>query len=233
MFATSINHISRNAGRRACIERAGVFYVRTYCTTLYRYPCTPVYRLNGRTAFLDECDRQRDRHGYLLFLLCYNASRFPTPHCLPATERQPTKRARTSRPSPGTPTPTLPAWGWTCTAAASATAVRPTGTGRPSPAHSTSAGQATPWEPPHIPNSSQGYTPNGWRSRPTTEDAVRPNGCATRWPSSTAIRTLPYCPPTCRKRTHHLIIPSHHRQLPHRSRPGRVYPNHDNDLSTQ
>lgn len=208
MFATSINHISRNAGRRACINRAGVFYVRTYCTTLYRYPCTPVYWLNGRTAFLDECDRQRDRHGYLLFLLCYNASRFPTPHCLAATERQPTKRARTSRPSPGIPTPTLPAWGWTCTAAASATAARPTRTGKPSPARSTSAGQATPWEPPLTPNSSKESAPNGRRSRRGTGCAVRINVYATRWPSSAAIRTLPSCPPTCRNGRHHPAYPS-------------------------
>ena len=210
MFATLNNHISRNAGRRACIDHAGIFYVRTYCTTLYRYPCTPVYRLNGRTAFLDECVKRRDRHGYLLFLLCYNTSRFPTLHRLAASERPPTKRARTSVPSRGTPTPTLPAWGWTCTAAASATAAHPTRTGRPSPAPSTSAERATPWEPPRTPNSSKESAPNGKRSRHGTADAAPRNDCATRWPSSAAIRTLPYCPPTCRngRHRHHYTVSS-------------------------
>ena len=231
MFATSIKYIIADAGHELASTVQAFFMSATIVRTLYRYPCTPVHRLNGHAASAIGCDRQRDRHGYLLFLLCYNINRFPTPHCLTATERQPTKRARTSVPSPGIPTPTLPAWGWTCTAAASATAARPTRTGRPSPAPSTSAGQATPWEPPLTPNSSKESAPNGGRSKPTTANAEPRNACETRSPSSPAIRTLPCCPPTCRKRTHHLIIPSP-RLLPRRSRPGRVHPKRYNDLST-
>lgn len=94
MFATSINHISENAARQLAFIHAGIFYVRRHSsTTLYRCPSTPVYRLNGHTAFSDECDRQRDRLGHLLFLLCYNSSVIPTQDCLSATERRPTKRA--------------------------------------------------------------------------------------------------------------------------------------------
>lgn len=103
MFATSINHISRNAARQLAFIHAGIFYVRRHSSiTLYRCPSTPVYRLNGHTAFLDECDRQRDRLGHLLFLLCYNSSRIPMQDCLSATERRPTKRAQRL---PSTPIP--------------------------------------------------------------------------------------------------------------------------------
>lgn len=103
MFAASINHISENAARQLAFIHAGIFYVRRLSsTTLYRCPSTPVYRLNGHTAFSDECDRQRDRLGHLLFLLWYNSSVIPTQACLSATERRPTKRAHRllSTPTP-------------------------------------------------------------------------------------------------------------------------------------
>ena len=92
MFATSNKHIVSDAGQLAS-KRAGVFYARRHSITLYRYPCTPVYWLNGRTASETGCVRQRDRHGYLLFyILCKTISLFPTRKCLSATERRPTKR---------------------------------------------------------------------------------------------------------------------------------------------
>lgn len=94
MFAASINHIRTNAARQLAFIHAGIFYVRRHSSiTLYRCPSTPVYRLNGHTAFVRECDRQRDRIGHLLFLLCYSITNFPTQACLSATERRPTKRA--------------------------------------------------------------------------------------------------------------------------------------------
>ena len=94
MFATLINNIPTNAMRKLAFIHAGIFYVRRHSsTTLYRCPSTPVYWLNGHTAFVGECDKQRDRLGHLLFLLCYNTPTLPTPHCLAATERRPTKRA--------------------------------------------------------------------------------------------------------------------------------------------
>ena len=95
MFAASINHIRTNAMRKLAFIHAGIFYVRRHSsTTLYRCPSTPVYRLNGHTAFVRECDRQRDRLGHLLFYtLCYSITNFPTQDCLSATERRPTKRA--------------------------------------------------------------------------------------------------------------------------------------------
>ena len=87
---------------------AGIFYVRRHSSiNLDRCPSTPVYRLNGHTAFVCRCDRQRDRLGHLLFLLCYNITNFPTPRCLAATERRPTKRANRllSTPTPCGSTP--------------------------------------------------------------------------------------------------------------------------------
>ena len=97
MFAVLINNILTNAGRRLAFQCAGIFYVRNrFSTTLYRYPCTPVYRLNGRTAFVSECDEQRDRRGYLFYLyLCYSITHFPMLQCSAATERPPTKRGHT------------------------------------------------------------------------------------------------------------------------------------------
>ena len=103
MFAASINHIRTNAMRKLAFIHAGIFYVRRHSsTTLYRCPSTPVYRLNGHTAFVRGCDRQRDRLGHLLFLLCYSITNFPTQDCLSATERRPTKRAHRllSTPTP-------------------------------------------------------------------------------------------------------------------------------------
>ena len=209
MFAVLIiNNISRNAGRRACIGRAGIFYVRNdYSITLYRYPCTPVWRVNAPTAFLDECDKRRDRRGYLFYLyLCYSTSRFPTPHRLADTERQPTKRARKPSRLPETLTPTSHAWVWTCRAATSATAARPTRRGTPLPARSISAARATPWEPTRMRSWWSACTPNGWRSRRTAAAAVPRSGCATPSPSSPGIPTPPYCPPTSRNGRNLLLL---------------------------
>lgn len=52
MFVASNNYISRNAARRLAFIHAGIFYVRRfYCITSYRCSNTPVYPLNGDTAF--------------------------------------------------------------------------------------------------------------------------------------------------------------------------------------
>jgi len=209
MFAVLNNNISRNAGRELALQRAGIFYVRNrFSTTLYRYPCTPVHRLNGHAAFLDECVKQRDRHGYLFYLyLCYSTSRFPTPHCLATTERPPTKRAPHPHSLlPEILTPTSHAWAWTCRAATSATAACPTRRGTPLPARSTSAARATPWEPPRMRSWWSACTPNGWRSRRTAAAAVPRSGCATPSPSSPGIPTLPYCPPTSRNGRNLLLL---------------------------
>lgn len=94
MFAVLIiNNIVSNAGRGLALILQAFFMSAYIIVFRYWYLCTPVYRLNGRTAFETECDKQRDRHGYLLFLLCVIFSLFPTLHCLAATERQPTKPA--------------------------------------------------------------------------------------------------------------------------------------------
>ena len=94
MFAVRNNFmVVSNAGRGLALILQAFFMSAYIVVFRYWYSCTPVYRLNGRTAFVDECDKQRDRHGYLLFLLCVITSTFPTLHCLAATERQPTKLA--------------------------------------------------------------------------------------------------------------------------------------------
>lgn len=94
MFAVLIiNNIPTNAGRGLALTLQAFFMSAYIVVFRYWYSCTPVYRLNGRTAFVGECDKQRDRHGYLLFLLCVIFTNFPTLHCLAATERQPTKPA--------------------------------------------------------------------------------------------------------------------------------------------
>ena len=38
----------------------------------YWYSCTPVYRLNGHTAFGSECVEQRVRHEYFFFIIMMN-----------------------------------------------------------------------------------------------------------------------------------------------------------------
>lgn len=210
MFATSnINYILTNAGRRACIGSAGIFYVRNdYSITLYRYPCTPVWRVNAPTAFVSECVRQRDRHGYLFYLyVCYSITHFPTQNCLSATERPPTKRAPHPHSLlPEILTPTSHAWAWTCRAATSASAARPTRRGTPLPARSTSAARATPWEPTRMRSWWSASSPNGRRSRRTAAAAVPRSGCATPSPSSPGIPMLPYCPPTSRNGRNLLLL---------------------------
>lgn len=108
MFAPLIKIILTNAGRKLAFTHAGVFYVRRfYGITLYRCPNTPVYPLNGDTAFVSECDKQRDRFGHLLYYsLCYSITHFPPLPCLAASERPPTKRASClhSTPTPCAPT---------------------------------------------------------------------------------------------------------------------------------
>lgn len=48
------------------------FFMSAYfVVSKYWYPCTPVYRLNGRTAFPDKCVEQRDRHGYFFIIMLH------------------------------------------------------------------------------------------------------------------------------------------------------------------
>lgn len=94
MFAVR-NNFNRptNAGRGLALTLQAFFMSAYIVVFRYWYSCTPVYRLNGRTAFVGECVTQRDRHGYLLFLLCVIFTNFPALQCVAATERQPTKPA--------------------------------------------------------------------------------------------------------------------------------------------
>lgn len=212
MFAVLIIQISTNAGRELALNMQAFLLSAYIVQPKYRCPNTPVYWLNGRTAFVDECDKRRDRFGHLLFLLlCYKTSTFPTLHRLAAAERQPTKRVPLLFASPAIPTLTLPAWAWTCTTATSATDGRPMHKGRRSPARSTSAARATRWEPRRTPGSLNASTPNGWRNRPGTGTCAPRNGCATRWLSSDAIRTRRCFRHICHKENN-LPVPTN---LPH------------------
>lgn len=97
MFASLIiNYIQSNAGQRLALTLQAFFMSAYIVVFRYWYLCTPVYRLNGRTAFGCRCDKQRDRHGYLFLLLCVIITTFPTLHCLATTERQPAKTAHSS-----------------------------------------------------------------------------------------------------------------------------------------
>ena len=219
MFAVLIINITQNAGRELAFQRAGIFNVRIHIgTTLYRYPCTPVYRLNGRTAFCGNVMSNGTGTDTFFYLLCYTLPQIPTPQCSAATERPPTKRAPDPHSLlPETLTPTSHAWAWTCRAATSATAARPTRRGTPLPARSTSAARATPWEPRLILSSSKESSPNGRRSKPTTAVAAPRSGCATPSPSSPGIPTPPYFPPTSRNGRNLLLLFSPPNGFPRRA----------------
>lgn len=97
MFAVRNNfNITPNAGRELALTLQAFFMSAYFVVLRYWYSCTPVYRLNGRTAFGVECVTQRDRHGYLFLLLCVIFNSFPTLQCVAATERQPAKTAHSS-----------------------------------------------------------------------------------------------------------------------------------------
>lgn len=196
MFATLNNNIRTNAMRKLAFIHAGIFYVRRHSSiTLYRCPSTPVYRLNGHTAFVRECVKRRDRLGHLLFLLCYSITNFPTLHRLAATERRPTKRAICLSPSTATLTTTSHAWAWTFMTSISACWARHEATACASPELSTSAASAILLERQTILHCCEKSTPNSLKRKPGTAVAASRRSFATRSPLSAAIRTLLYCRP--------------------------------------
>lgn len=192
MFAVlNIYNISPNAGRGLALTLQAFFMSAYIVVFRYWYSCTPVYRLNGRTAFGDECVKQRDRHGYLLFLLCVIFITFPTLHCLAATERQPTKPAHNNLPT--THTHTFRRWASTCRISLYASCANRMQTVQWSPECSTSAASAIQ---PEGPTSMDCFSPssdNIARSASITASAVKPSGCAIRFRSSNAIRMPRYC----------------------------------------
>lgn len=98
------NHIISDAGQLAS-KRAGIFYARKHSSTLYRYPCTPVWNCNRTTGIRDELlssGKGTDTFILKTVCLCLTTLNFPTPHCIAASERRPTKRAPSLR---STPTP--------------------------------------------------------------------------------------------------------------------------------
>ena len=221
MFAALNTYIFSNAGRELALDMQA-FLMSAYIVQPYTGirvpPCIGLMAMQHSR----DCVKRRDRHGYLLFLLCYTNLSLPTLHRLAASERLPTKRAHPPFASQAILTPTLPAWGWTCTPAGYATAGCQTHRGRQSPGRSTSAEQATPWARTRMRNWWSGYTPNGWRSRRGTGTCGPRSACATRCPSSAAIRTRPYCLPISHSRTHTILIPP--QAAPSEEPPGRGTP---------
>ena len=156
--------------------------------TRYWYLCTPVYRLNGRTAFGRECVKQRDRHGYLFLLLCVIFTTFPTLHCLATTERQPAKTAH--RPST-IHTLTSMDWASTYRISPSSSCVNPTRAVRLSPKYSTSAVSTSQ---PEARTSMTCFNPlsvNIAKSASIIASAVKRSVCAAPSISCHAIRMQP------------------------------------------
>lgn len=87
-----INIMKSNAGRELAFILQAFFMSAYFVQFRYWYLCTPAYALNGHTAFGFECDEQRVRHRYLLFLLCKIIETIPLSLCSAVTERPPTKR---------------------------------------------------------------------------------------------------------------------------------------------
>lgn len=192
MFAVLIiNNISRNAGRELALTLQAFFMSAYIVVFRYWYLCTPVYRLNGRTAFLDECDKQRDRHGYLFLLLCVITSSFPTLHCLAATERQPTKPAHNNLPT--THTPTSRHWASTFRTSPSASFANRMPAVPSLPECSTSAASAIQPEPVISVGCFSPSFANITKNVLITASAVKPSDSATRSRSSNAIPMQRYC----------------------------------------
>ena len=98
MFATSNNKyiLSNAAGQLALNVQA--FFMSAYIVVkpIYRYPCTPVWSVNAPTdktciwsVLLLGSGTGTDT---FFCFICLTIHSIPTPHCLAATERRPTKR---------------------------------------------------------------------------------------------------------------------------------------------
>ena len=192
MFAVLNNFNKRpNAGRELALTLQAFFMSAYIVVFRYWYLCTPVYRLNGRTAFGRKCVKQRDRHGYLILLLCVIFTTFPTLHCLAATERQPTKPAHNNLPT--THTPTSRHWASTFRTSPSASFANRMPAVPSLPECSTSAASAIQ---PELVISVGCFSPsfaNITKNVLITARAVKPSDSATRSRSSNAIPMQRYC----------------------------------------
>ena len=97
MFAVLIiNHITTDAGRELALSVQAFFMSADIVSIFIKiwHLGTPVYALNGRTAFGFECDKQRVRPGcFFYYRLCYQIKTISTAHCLAPTRRPLTTRA--------------------------------------------------------------------------------------------------------------------------------------------
>lgn len=111
MFAVLIiNHITTDAGRELALSVQAFFMSADIVSIFIKiwHLGTPVYALNGRTAFVVECDKQRVRPGcFFYYTLCYKINHISTAHCLAPARRLLTKRASASTaPTPSVSTTT-------------------------------------------------------------------------------------------------------------------------------
>ena len=96
IFAVLINNIKPNAGRELALPMQAFFMSADIVSIFIKiwHLGTPVYALNGRTAFGFECDKQRVRPGcFFYYRLCYQIKTISTAHCLAPTRRPLTTRA--------------------------------------------------------------------------------------------------------------------------------------------
>ena len=192
MFAVLNNFNKRpNAGRELALTLQAFFMSAYIVVFRYWYLCTPVYRLNGRTAFGRKCVKQRDRHGYLILLLCVIFTTFPTLHCLAATERQPTKPAHNNLPT--THTPTSRHWASIFRTSPSASFANRMPAVPSLPECSTSAASAIQPEPVISVGCFSPSFANITKNVLITASAVKPSDSATRSRSSNAIPMQRYC----------------------------------------
>lgn len=201
MFAMLNKNIRSNAGQWLAFILQAFFMSAYLVVTRYRYLCTPVYRLNGRTAFGRKCVKQRDRHGYFFYLLCVTFTTLPTLHCLAATERQP---AKTAHNLPPILTHTSMDWASTFRTSPSSSCVNPTEAVRSSQGYSTFAASISQPEhrismPCFIACCASSET-----NKPGTSIAGSRRSSATAVPSSSIIPMLRSCRHTFLKRLFHI-----------------------------
>lgn len=200
MFASLIiNHITVNAGRELALSVQAFFMSADIVSIFIKiwHLGTPVYALNGRTAFTVECDKQRVRPGcFFYYTLCYKINSISTAHCLAPARRPLTKRALCQPYL----TLTLISTVWVSTFRTSRCAIcaNPVRTVWPSREPSTSAESIIQPVLRTCPSSWPMYWNATKPSKPVITGARTASRNATCRPTSTVIRTLWCCRLTSR-----------------------------------
>lgn len=97
MFALLIKNITTNAGHKSAFIMQAFFMsadIVPISIERYRHLGTPVWSVNAPTAFVVECDKQRERpRCFFIYISCYKINHISTAQCLAPMRRQLTKRA--------------------------------------------------------------------------------------------------------------------------------------------